>query len=227
MDSQAKQQQHIIPLYQAAVKLTKPRPLSLTEKPFVRFCLNIAISDSHGTALQLLRQQQGFNTNMLLYICWQSLRQHGRFKLVEIRDTLQAICLWRESIVRPLEYIVEDLQGLTNVNAVEIRKHVEVELKQADIVEKCMLSDIVLSRSYLLRSTEQQLQDMCHGVSVYARILSAKLLADDIELFVKLFQSLLPDLCPKKVSAMTREKLQKVATDFDYGYSQLPLTLAV
>lgn len=227
MDRQAKHIQQIIPLRQSSIKLPKPAALQLIDKPFLRFCRSFMMSTVHTTSLTTLRSQQGFNANVLMYLCWQSLQQHGRFKQVDVRYVLQHIVHWRESVIRPLEYLVQDLQSSKVPTATEIGKHVELELQQAEIVEQCLLADIHLQSSYMPRSLEQQLQDMCHAVATYAKVLSAKLLADDIELFVKLFQGLLPNICPKKVAQVVRDKLQKVATDFDYAYSQLPLNLAV
>ncbi len=227
MEQQAPKHQQIIPLHQPAFTLTKPSPLRLTDRQFVRFCLRYTLCENHALALQTLRQQQGFNPNMLLYICWQSLLQHGRFKKAELSEILKQISDWRESVFRPLENILSDLQKKNTATAKELTQHINTELQQADIIEKCMFEDILLKHSSYPRSYEQQLQDICHGVAVYARILSARLTDDDIELFVKLFQSTLPDLCPKKVAKVTREKMQKVSADLSSGYAQLPLMLVV
>src|SRR3990167_9149282 len=104
LDTQNKKNYRVIRLNQSFFHYQTPEPLSLTQNPFVCFCLKQLSDTESERILSLLRQQHGLNSNIVLFVAWHSLHQYGRLTAAALRQLQDKIAYWHEAVVRPFDY---------------------------------------------------------------------------------------------------------------------------
>src|SRR5688572_7909660 len=119
-------------------------PKSVQTHPFWKFSIKIYGLPEVEQSLLTLQNERGLNINIILFCCWYSFGDQGRFNKQEIRQIVTNIQAWHDRIVLPLRRIRQQLKPVKESKWQMVRQEVLKQELFAEQIEQHFLLEKVI-----------------------------------------------------------------------------------